>query len=145
MTDESSKFYDIPREEIPSSMDKEFPKKNHLSGHGSAFNACEVGIFSRAGLVSARPEDRFVIPRPRDGVFDFEKQAVFEWLDLRCFGIRFRQSSSSNVESRGVGTSFRRHCWTARRELSCVLKQLYGHTIEGSKLPKIRVSKILPL
>jgi len=45
-------------------------------------------IFSGLSLGSVGPEDRLVILRPRVGVFDLEKQAVFEWLDLPCLGIR---------------------------------------------------------
>ena len=39
-------------------------------------------------LGSVGPEDWLVILRPGVGVFDLEKQAVFEWLDLPCLGIR---------------------------------------------------------
>ena len=45
--------------------------------------------FHCLGLGSVRPEDRLVFVGPRVGVFDFEHEAVFEWLDLPCLGIRW--------------------------------------------------------
>ena len=50
-------------------------------------------IFSGLSLGLVGPEDRLVILCPRIGVFDFEKQAVFEWLDFPCLGFRFCRCS----------------------------------------------------
>ena len=50
-------------------------------------------IFNGLSLGLVGPEDRLVILCPRIGVFDFEKQAVFEWLDFPCLGFRFCRCS----------------------------------------------------
>jgi len=50
-------------------------------------------IFSGLSLGLVGPEDRLVILCPRIGVFDFDKQAVFEWLDFPCLGFRFCRCS----------------------------------------------------